>query len=88
MTGEELRKLAGDGMVELGAHTVTHPVLSGPASERLLAAPFKQIVVTNTIPLRPEAQRLKNLRQLTMAPLIAQAIDRVHRHDSLSTLFT
>ena len=45
-------------------------------------------MVTNTIPLRPAAQRLPRLRQLSVAPLIAKAIERVHRRDSLSTLFT
>jgi ribose-phosphate pyrophosphokinase len=83
---EGARALRDNGARKIWAYA-THPVLSGPASERLLGAPFEEIVVTNTIPLRPEAQRLKNLRQLSVAPLIGSAIQLVHKKDSLSTLF-
>ncbi|MFH1812358.1 MAG: ribose-phosphate pyrophosphokinase [Pseudomonadota bacterium] len=83
---EGARALRDKGARKIWAYA-THPVLSGPASERLLAAPFEEIVVTDTIPLRPEAQRLKNLRQLSVAPLIGRAVELVHKKDSLSTLF-
>jgi ribose-phosphate pyrophosphokinase len=83
---EGARALRDNGAKKIWAYA-THPVLSGPAPERLLGAPFEEIVVTNTIPLRPEAQRLKNLRQLSVAPLIGSAIQLVHKKDSLSTLF-
>ena len=80
-----------DALKREGANKIwayaSHAVLSGPAPERLTSAPLEEIVVTNSISLRPEAMHLKNLRQLSIASLIAKAIERVHQHDSLSTLF-
>ncbi len=64
----------------------THPVLSGPAYERLAAAPVKEIVVTNTIPIPPE-RRTEKFRVLSIAPLIAEAILRIHEDESVSALF-
>lgn len=83
---EAARALLENGASGVWAYA-THPVLSGPAPERLLHAPFEEVVVTDTIPLRPEAQRLKNLRQLSVATIIGQTIQRVHEHESLSLLF-
>jgi len=82
---------AARALVDAGAGGVwayaTHPVLSGPAPDRLRAAPFNEVVITNTIPLRLEVQRLNNVRQLSVADLIGKAIQRVHERDSLSSLF-
>jgi len=64
----------------------THPVLSGPAVERLRNAELEEVVVTDTIPV-PEEKRLPNLRILSVAPLIAEAIVRVHEGLSVSKLF-
>lgn len=64
----------------------THPVLTGPAIERLHIAPIKEIVVTNTIEL-DEDKKGGNLTVLSIAPLLAEAIYRVHREQSVSTLF-
>lgn len=64
----------------------THGVLCGPAFERLRAAPITEIVITDTIPL-PNAPPLPNLRVLSVAPLIADAIKRVHGNESVSVLF-
>lgn len=64
----------------------THPVLTGPAIERLHIAPIKEIVVTNTIEL-DEDKKVGNLTVLSIAPLLAEAIYRVHREQSVSTLF-
>jgi ribose-phosphate pyrophosphokinase len=76
---------------EAGAPTVlacaTHAVLSGPAIERLAASALDELVVTDTIPLRPEAARLSKLRVLKVAPLIGEAIRRTHDEASISSLF-
>ncbi|MBX6378931.1 MAG: ribose-phosphate diphosphokinase, partial [Clostridia bacterium] len=65
----------------------THPVLSGPAYERLNAAPIDEVVVTNTIPLDP-AHRGGKFRVLSIGPLLAEAIIRIHEDLSVSALFT
>ncbi|MEW6275521.1 MAG: ribose-phosphate pyrophosphokinase [Bacillota bacterium] len=64
----------------------THPVLSGPAIERLNQAPIKEVVVTNTIPLAAE-QCSKKIKVLTVAPLLGEAIIRIHEDLSVSKLF-
>ena len=63
-----------------------HAVLSGPAIERLKGAPIEEIVVTNSIPLPPE-KSLPNMTALTVAPLLGEAIRRIHDEESVSTLF-
>ena len=65
---------------------VVHPVLSGRAFERLEASRLEQLLVTNTIPLPPE-HRSSKIVQLSVAPLIAEAITRIHDGRSLSALF-
>ncbi len=65
----------------------THAVLSGEAVRRLGASALDELVVTDTIPLTPEAARLKNLRVLPIAPLLGEAIRRTHEEDSISSLF-
>lgn len=81
---------AAKAMMEKGAREVycccTHPVFSGPAVERLAAAPFKEIVVTNTIPL-PDGKLLPNMTVLSIAPLVGEAILRIHEDLSVSKLF-
>jgi len=64
----------------------THAVFSGPAIERLSTAGFKEVVVTDTIPL-PEEKRFKDLTVLSTADILAQAIIRNHNHKSISSLF-
>ncbi len=64
----------------------THGVLCGPAIKRIAEAPIDSIVVTDTIPVPPEKQ-LPNLTQLTVAPLLAEAIKRIHHDQSISELF-
>jgi ribose-phosphate pyrophosphokinase len=64
----------------------THGVLCGPAIQRLKDAPIKQIIITDTIPLPPEKQ-LSNIVQLSVAPLIAETIKRIHNNESVSGLF-
>ena len=64
----------------------THPVLCGPAASRLRESPIRELVVTNSLPLSPE-QRLPNMKVVTVAPLLGEAIRRIHRHESVSYLF-
>ncbi|HXG17882.1 MAG TPA: ribose-phosphate diphosphokinase, partial [Methylomirabilota bacterium] len=76
---------------EAGAQSVlaccTHPVLSGPAIERIRASVLEELVVTNSIPLRPEAQALDKIQVLSLASLMGEAIRRIHNEESISSLF-
>jgi ribose-phosphate pyrophosphokinase len=63
-----------------------HAVLSGPAMERLKAAPLEEVVVTNSIPLAGD-KRLPHVTVLTVAPILGEAIRRIHDEESVSTLF-
>ncbi len=76
---------------EKGARMVwagcTHPVLSGPALERIQESCLTQVVVTNTIPLNGKDQRCPKLRVLSVAPLLGEAITRIHEEESVSSLF-
>jgi len=65
---------------------VVHPVLSGRGPERLLKSPLERLLVTNTIPLRPDLKSEK-IEVLSVAPLIAEAIMRIHDGRSVSELF-
>ncbi len=65
---------------------VTHPVLSGPAVDRLKNAPLRELVVTNTLPIPPEKQ-IDKLVVLSIAPLIADTIQAVFEEGSVSGLF-
>lgn len=82
--------LAIDALIEKGAKEVyaacTHPVLSGPAIERLEKSPLKELVVTNTIQL-PEEKKIDKITQLSVAELIGDAIRRIHEDKSVSVLF-
>jgi ribose-phosphate pyrophosphokinase len=64
----------------------THPVLSGPAVERLEHSGIEEVVVTNTIPLREE-QQSKKITVLSVASLLGEAIRRIHTESSVSSLF-
>ncbi|OFW01136.1 MAG: phosphoribosylpyrophosphate synthetase [Acidobacteria bacterium RIFCSPLOWO2_02_FULL_68_18] len=64
-----------------------HGVLSGPAIERVQSAPIDQLIVTNTIPLRGEAQQCKKIVVLSVARLLGQAIRSIHEETSVSSLF-
>jgi ribose-phosphate pyrophosphokinase len=65
----------------------THPVLSGPAIQRLQSSAIDELVVTNTIPLRQEARDCTKIRQLSAASLIAQTIQRIAYGGSVLQLF-
>jgi ribose-phosphate pyrophosphokinase len=64
----------------------THGLLSGPAVERLRKSPIEEVVITNTIPV--EHKNLEKLRVVSIAPLIGEAIRRIHEGESVSVLFT
>ncbi|MCK6208598.1 ribose-phosphate diphosphokinase [Bacillus infantis] len=82
--------LAANALIENGAKEVyaccTHPVLSGPAIERIQNSNIKELAVTNSIAL-PEEKKISKVRELSVAPLIGEAIIRVHEEQSVSTLF-
>ncbi len=80
-------------VMERGAKSVrgaaTHAVFAGPALERLAAAPFTEIVVADSIPISNEARKcLPNLVTLSVASIFGEAIGRIHKHRSVSSLFT
>jgi ribose-phosphate pyrophosphokinase len=64
----------------------THAVLSGPALDRLKAAPISRVVVTNTLPLPPE-RRIDKIEVISVAKIIADAIDAVFEDTSVSEIF-
>jgi ribose-phosphate pyrophosphokinase len=82
---------AAAALVARGVESVyaccAHPILSGPAVERLAASPIREIVVTNSVPVS-EAKRIGKVRIVSIAPLLAEAIHRIHEDRSVSTLFS
>jgi ribose-phosphate pyrophosphokinase len=64
-----------------------HAVLSGPAIERIKASPIEEVVVTNTIPLADDKRAAARITVLTVAPLLGEAIRRIHDEESVSKLF-
>ncbi|MCU0936907.1 MAG: ribose-phosphate diphosphokinase, partial [Gammaproteobacteria bacterium] len=84
-------KEAAKALKEAGARKVvaycTHPVLSGPAVENIENSVLDELVVTDTIPLRPEAERCPRIRQLGIAELLAESMRRISTEESLSSLF-
>lgn len=64
-----------------------HAVLSGPALERLEQSPIEQVLVTNTTPLGDKLKACSKLRPFSVAPLLGEAIRRIHEHSSVSSLF-
>ncbi|MEA3489446.1 MAG: ribose-phosphate pyrophosphokinase [Candidatus Omnitrophota bacterium] len=82
---EAVGKLKSEGAKDIyGA--ITHPVLCGPAIDRLEKAQIKELVVTNTIPI-DDSTKIKKIKQLSVAVLIGEAIRRIHNEESISALF-
>jgi len=82
---EAIKALKENGAKEIRA-VITHAVLSGPAIERIEGSALKELVVTNTIPIPPEKQN-KKIKVLTVAPVLGEAIRRIHNEESVSSLF-
>ena len=81
---------AAEALKERGAKAVyacaTHGVLSGPAIDRLRGSVIEEMVLTDTIPLK-EAKRIEKIKVLSIAPLFAEALRRIHSEHSVSILF-
>ena len=81
---------AAELLVDRGAESViiaaTHGLLSGPAVDRLKNAPVREVVVTNTLPI-PDDKHFDSLTVLSIAPIVAEALDAVFRDTSVSELF-
>ncbi|MEK2690441.1 ribose-phosphate diphosphokinase [Bdellovibrio sp. GT3] len=82
---------AVDSLYKNGAKRVfavaTHPVLSGPAITRLKESPIEKVWVTDTIPLSEAAKNCGKIEVVSVAPVLAEAIKRIHGNDSVSSLF-
>jgi ribose-phosphate pyrophosphokinase len=82
---------ACNALKETGALEVavccTHPVLSGPAIERIEGSSLKEVVVTDTIPLHDRAKECDRIRVLSVARLLSEAVRRIYYNDSISSLF-
>ncbi len=83
---EVTRALEREGVIEIYA-CATHGVLSDPAVERIRDSNLAEVVITDTIPL-PPAKRISKIRQLSVAPLIGEAIRRIHGGESVGALFS
>jgi ribose-phosphate pyrophosphokinase len=83
---ETAQALEREGAIELHA-CATHGVLSGPAIERIRDSGIREVVITDTIPLPPSHQ-LSTIKVLSVAPLIGEAITRIHRGESVGALFS
>lgn len=84
MAAEALKKAQAKRIVSC----CTHPVLSGGAIQKIIASPIEELVVTDSIPLSAEAKSCKQVRILSVARLIGEAIRRTHEEESISSLFT
>ncbi|MEK7683694.1 MAG: ribose-phosphate pyrophosphokinase [Nitrospirota bacterium] len=82
---------AASALKEKGAKKVlaacTHAVLSGPAIDRINSSVIEELIVTNTIKLDSKQEKCKKLTVLSIAPLLAEAIKRIHEESSISSLF-
>jgi ribose-phosphate pyrophosphokinase len=65
----------------------THAVLSGPALERIEESELSRLIVTDTVPLRPQGRQCPKIKVLSVARLLAEAIRRTHHEESISSLF-
>jgi len=81
---------AAEAAIENGAKSITavatHPLLSGPAVERLEKSPISRFLLTDTVAM-PEEKKLNNMQMVTVAEIFAEAISRIHEGESVSSLF-
>jgi len=79
-----------EALIKNGAKEVyaccTHPIFSGPAMQRIASCPVKEVVVTNTVPVKNE-KKLDKITILSMAPLLGEAIKRIHTGQSIGAMF-
>jgi len=80
----KLLKERGAKRIIVGA---THGVFVGPAKQRIEDAPFDEVIVTDTIPLNDTTKDIKNLKVLSVAGLLGEAIKRIHNNESISIMF-
>jgi ribose-phosphate pyrophosphokinase len=82
---------AADAVVEAGAEEVyaccSHPVLSGPAVERLEKSVIKEVIVTDSVPLHDRARECSKMKVLTVSGILSEAVRRIYYNDSVSSLF-
>ncbi len=83
---EVVRALMREGVTDIRA-CATHGILSDPATDRIRRLELTELVITDTVPL-PPAKRLPVIRQLSVAPLVGEAIRRIHRGESVGALFS
>ena len=82
-TVEALKQKGAERVLAVGVHAV----LSGPALDRIEESSLEKVLVTNTTPLDDKLRRCSKLEPLTVAPLLGEAIRRIHEHSSVSSLF-
>jgi ribose-phosphate pyrophosphokinase len=78
--------LKNEGAIKVFAY-VTHPVLSGPAVDNINASSLDSLVVTDTIPLSKDASECGKIRQISVAKILSQSVERINREESISDLF-
>jgi ribose-phosphate pyrophosphokinase len=80
-----------EALKEKGAQRIlaagVHGVLSGPAIQRIAASPLESVLITNTTPVEDKLSRLPKLKAQSVAPLLGEAIRRIHENSSVSSLF-
>ena len=80
-----------EALLEHGATKVfaacTHPVLSGPAAERIIKSAIEEVVVSDSVPLNEAARKISKIKVLSVAPLLARGIQSIHEETSISELF-
>ncbi len=83
---ESARALKREGARSVAA-VITHAVLSGPAIKRISESQLEELVITNTVPLRPDALSCDKLHVISIAPLLSESIRRINNEESVSSLF-
>jgi ribose-phosphate pyrophosphokinase len=80
-----------EALLEYGAASVsacaTHAVLSGPAVDRIMKSPIREVIFSDSIPLSEEARKCRKIHALPVAPLLARAVQSIHEETSVSILF-
>ena len=83
---QSAKALAEEGAIDVSV-CCTHPVLSGPAIERIEQSGLKEVIVTDTIPLHDKARACNRIKVLSVSGLLSEAVRRIYYNDSVSSLF-